>query len=57
MRLFPSERNGDARPDPLLYLSVHDLAAAAAEFGPTVRQAPWGPEVEPREPAADRSNT
>jgi catechol 2,3-dioxygenase-like lactoylglutathione lyase family enzyme len=54
MRIFLSEHQGDARPDTLLYLSVDDLEAIAAEFGLTVEQAPWGPEVELCDPDGNR---
>lgn len=54
MRIFLSEHNGDARPDTLLYLSVHHIDTVAAEFGLTVQQAPWGPEIELRDPDGNR---
>jgi catechol 2,3-dioxygenase-like lactoylglutathione lyase family enzyme len=54
MRIFLSEHKGDARPDTLVYLSVHDIDAVAAEFGLTVQQAPWGPEVALRDPDGNR---
>lgn len=54
MRFFLSEHKGDARPDTLVYLSVHDIEAVAAEFGLSVEQAPWGPEVELRDPDGNR---
>jgi catechol 2,3-dioxygenase-like lactoylglutathione lyase family enzyme len=54
MRIFLSEHKGDARPDTLLYLSVHDVDAVATEFGLSVQQAPWGPEVELRDPDGNR---
>jgi len=54
MRIFLSEHKGDARPDTLVYLSVHDIDAVATEFGLTVQQAPWGPEVELRDPDGNR---
>ena len=54
MRIFLSEHKGDARPDTLVYLSVHDIEAVAAEFGLSVEQAPWGPEVELRDPDGNR---
>jgi catechol 2,3-dioxygenase-like lactoylglutathione lyase family enzyme len=49
MRIFLSEHRGDAHPDTLVYLSVEDVDAVAAEFGLQVQQAPWGPEVELRD--------
>lgn len=54
MRLFLSEHTGDAHPDTLLYLHVHDLDAVSAEFGVPVRQAPWGPDLELRDPDGNR---
>jgi catechol 2,3-dioxygenase-like lactoylglutathione lyase family enzyme len=54
MRIFLSEHKGDARPGTLLYLSVHDIDAVATEFGRTVQQTPWGPEVELRDPDGNR---
>ncbi|HET9144432.1 glyoxalase superfamily protein [Actinophytocola sp.] len=54
MRIFLSEHHGDARPDTLLYLSVHDLDAVAAEFGRPVQEQPWGRELELRDPDANR---
>jgi catechol 2,3-dioxygenase-like lactoylglutathione lyase family enzyme len=54
MRLFLSEHQGDARPDTLLYLQVRDVYPIAREFGATVADAPWGYEVEIRDPDANR---
>ena len=54
MRIFLSEHKGDARPGTLVYLSVHDIEAVATEFGLSVEQAPWGPEVELRDPDGNR---
>jgi catechol 2,3-dioxygenase-like lactoylglutathione lyase family enzyme len=54
MRIFLSEHQGDARPDTLLYLSVDDIEAVAMEFGLTLEQAPWGPELELRDPDGNR---
>lgn len=54
MRLFLSEHTGDARPDTLLYLGVHDVYPIAKEFGVTVEEAPWGYEIEIRDPDANR---
>ena len=38
--LFLSEHTGDARPDTLTYLRIHDLDEVAAEFGATVEDSP-----------------
>ncbi len=54
MRIFLSEHKGDARPGTLVYLSVLDFEAVAAEFGLSMHQAPWGPEVELRDPDGNR---
>jgi catechol 2,3-dioxygenase-like lactoylglutathione lyase family enzyme len=54
MSLFLSEHQGDARPDTLLYLQVQDVHPIAREFGATVEEAPWGYEVEIRDPDANR---
>ncbi|MFI6869305.1 glyoxalase superfamily protein [Nocardia sp. NPDC050406] len=54
MRLFLSEHTGDARPDTLVYLSVRDVDAVAAEFGVTPEDAPWAREIELRDPDGNR---
>lgn len=54
MKLFLSEHKGDARPDTLLYLGVADVYAIAKEFGVEVEEAPWGYEIEIRDPDANR---
>lgn len=54
MRIFLSEHKGDARPDTLLYLNLYDLDTVATEYGLTVEQAPWGPEIELRDPDGNR---
>ena len=54
VRLFLSEHTGDARPDTLIYLRLRDLEAIAEEFGAAVEQAPWGPEVQLRDPDGNR---
>lgn len=48
MRIFLSEHRGDARPDTLIYLRVHDVDSIAAEFGQSIQDQPWGPELELR---------
>ena len=54
MRLFLSEHPGDARPDTLIYLSVADVRAIAAEFGVAVEPQPWALEIELRDPDGNR---
>lgn len=54
MRLFLSEHTGDARPDTLLYLSVADVHPIANEFNAPVERAPWGLEIEIRDPDGNR---
>jgi len=54
MKLFLSEHKGDARPDTLLYLGVADVYRVAKEFGVEVEEAPWGYEIEIRDPDANR---
>jgi catechol 2,3-dioxygenase-like lactoylglutathione lyase family enzyme len=54
VRLYLSEHTGDARPDTLLYLRLLDLDAVAAEFGVPVDEAPWGRELELRDPDGNR---
>jgi len=54
MRLFLSEHKGDARPDTLIYLSVNDVHPIAKEFGETVEEAPWGLEIQLRDPDGNR---
>ncbi len=54
MQIFLSEHRGDARPDTLIYLSVDDVYPIAAEFGAEVEEAPWGFEIELRDPDSNR---
>lgn len=54
VRLFLSEHTGDARPDTLVYLRVRDVDAVAAEFGVQPEDAPWGREIELRDPDGNR---
>ncbi|MFJ9665035.1 glyoxalase superfamily protein [Streptomyces sp. NPDC101219] len=54
VRLHLSEHEGDARPDGLVYLRLADPRAVAAEFGAELRDQPWGPEVELRDPDGNR---
>jgi catechol 2,3-dioxygenase-like lactoylglutathione lyase family enzyme len=53
-RLFLSEHRGDARPDTLVYLRLDDVDTIADEFGMTVEVAPWGREIELRDPDGNR---
>lgn len=54
VRLFLSEHEGDARPDTLLYLRTRDVEAIASEFDVQVEDAPWGREIELRDPDGNR---
>lgn len=54
VRLYLSEHEGDARPDTLVYLRVVELDAVAAEFGVRPEEAPWGRELELRDPDGNR---
>ena len=54
MKIFLSEHTGDARPDTLLYLGVADVHSIAKEFGVPVEEAPWGLEIEIRDPDMNR---
>ena len=54
VRIFLSEHKGDARPDTLIYLSLRNLDEVAAEFRVPVEEAPWGPEIELRDPDSNR---
>lgn len=54
MRLFLSEHTGDARPDTLVYLSVADVRPIAEAFDAPIERAPWGFEVELRDPDRNR---
>jgi catechol 2,3-dioxygenase-like lactoylglutathione lyase family enzyme len=54
VRLYLSEHTGDARPDTLLYLRLRNLDPVAAEFGVPVEEAPWGRELELRDPDGNR---
>jgi uncharacterized glyoxalase superfamily protein PhnB len=54
MRIFLSEHTGDARPDTLIYVCVNDVDAIAAELGAEPEDAPWGREIEVRDPDGNR---
>ncbi len=54
MKVFLSEHKGDARPDTLIYLQVADVYPIAKEFGVEVEEAPWGFEIEVRDPDENR---
>ncbi|WP_344362358.1 glyoxalase superfamily protein [Streptomyces gobitricini] len=54
VRLFLSEHLGDARPDTLVYLRVHDVDALAAEFGERPAHQPWARGIELRDPDGNR---
>lgn len=44
--LFLSEHTGDARPDTLVYLRVHDVHELAAQLGVALNDNPWGLDFE-----------
>ncbi|WP_327141196.1 glyoxalase superfamily protein [Nocardia sp. NBC_01327] len=54
VRIFLSEHLGDARPDTLVYLRVRNVDEVAKEFGVTPEEAPWGREIELRDPDSNR---
>ena len=54
MRLHLSEHAGDARPNTLVYLYVHDVDSIAVEFGVTVEDQPWAREIELTDPDGNR---
>jgi catechol 2,3-dioxygenase-like lactoylglutathione lyase family enzyme len=54
VRLFLSERKGDARPGTLVYLRVRDVQAIACEFGVQAEDAPWAREIELCDPDGNR---
>jgi catechol 2,3-dioxygenase-like lactoylglutathione lyase family enzyme len=54
VRMFLSEHTGDAHPDTLIYLRLHDLDGIAAEFGVSADEMPWGPEIKLRDPDGNR---
>ena len=56
-RLFLSEHEGDARPDALVHLRIHEVGAIASEFsafGVRTKDAPWPCEIELRAPDGSR---
>lgn len=53
-RLFLSEHEGDARPDTLVQLYVGDITPVVAEFGRPAAEAPYGCEIELRDPDGNR---
>jgi catechol 2,3-dioxygenase-like lactoylglutathione lyase family enzyme len=54
VRLFLSEHTGDATPDTLVYLRVHDIDDVAKEFTTSPHQAPWAREVHLTDPDGNR---
>jgi len=54
VRLHLSEHTGDAGPDTLVYFTVDDVDAIAAEFGKTVHAQPWAREIELTDPDGNR---
>lgn len=55
MRIFLSEHKGDARPDTLIYLGLRNLDEVASESRVPVEEAPWGREIELRDPDSNRT--
>jgi hypothetical protein len=53
-RLFLSGRRGGARPGPVVYLFVGDVAAVVAGFGRPAGEPPYGCEFELRDPDGNR---
>ena len=54
IHLHLSEHKGDARPNTLVYLYVHDVDSIADEFGVTVKDQPWALEVQLTDPDGNR---
>lgn len=52
--LHLSEHKGDARPNTLVYLYVHDVDRIAAEFNVAVKVQPWAREVSLSDPDGNR---
>lgn len=52
--LFVSEHAGDARPDTLIYLRVHDVEQLAELLAAEVESAPWGTEFDATDPDGNR---
>lgn len=52
--LFLSEHTGDARPDTLVYLRVHDVDPIATEFNTPAEDSPWAREIELQDPDGNR---
>ncbi len=54
MRLHLSEHKGDARPNTLVYMYVHDVEGIAEEFDVTIQDQPWAREVALTDPDGNR---
>ncbi|MYW05215.1 glyoxalase superfamily protein [Streptomyces sp. SID3343] len=54
VRLFLSEHTGDAGPNTLIYLRIHNIDEVAKEFTTPVEQAPWAKEVHLTDPDGNR---
>ena len=52
--LHLSEHKGDARPNTLVYLYVHDVDRIAAEFNVEVKAQPWAREISLTDPDGNR---
>lgn len=54
IHLHLSEHKGDARPNTLVYLYVHDVDSIADEFNVKVTDQPWAREVQLTDPDGNR---
>ncbi len=54
LTVFLSEHTGDARPDTLIYLRVHDVHALAAQLQVAPDDNPWGFDFEIVDPDGNR---
>ncbi len=54
MELFLSEHVGDAPRNGLVYLAVADVRPIAGEFNVKIEEAPWGFDIEVRDPDGNR---
>ncbi|WP_406288118.1 glyoxalase superfamily protein [Embleya sp. NBC_00896] len=54
VRLFLSEHTGDATPNTLIYLRVHNVDEVAQEFATPVQDPPWARELHLTDPDGNR---
>lgn len=54
IHLHLSEHKGDARPDTLVYLYVHDVDGIAREFNVGITEQPWAREASLTDPDGNR---